>query len=228
MATPQFKTVSAQEDFASTKEYVDYLAGILSNNFRELLWLVSGNLDVANIKAKSVTADRMSVKELSAIAADLGKVTAGILVGALIQTAETGQRVELSSTENLLKAINAAGSFIRIIPDYAGSPTFEFNNGIGSLLAFLSGSTFVLNSIGATDISISASLGDITLGVGSGKQLKVPAWNQMYNISSGQTLQTALDYKAALIHYHSISEISGLSSTLSDLDARISALESSP
>lgn len=76
------------------------LANLVARMIKEMEWLLTGNLDVHNIRAKSITADRMKVDQLSAISADLGHITAGLveavtIIGSLIKTAEFGQRVEL-------------------------------------------------------------------------------------------------------------------------------------
>lgn len=99
MPTPKLSTtVAAGEDFPSLDEYVQYLAGILARNSREINWALTGNLDVANIKAKSITADlirantitaeKMDVSELSAISADLGHITAGLIEAVTINGSE--------------------------------------------------------------------------------------------------------------------------------------------
>lgn len=99
MAAPKItNSISPQEDFQDTAAYADYLAGIIARNLREVLWLLTGNLDVANIKAKSITADlirantitadKMDVQELSAIAANLGHITAGLIEAVTINGSE--------------------------------------------------------------------------------------------------------------------------------------------
>lgn len=100
----------------------------LNQALDELDWLLNGFIDNKNIKARSITAeeikaltitageikantitaDRMNVQQLSAIAADLGKITAGIIIGALIKTAETGARIELA--EDKMRTYNTFGN----------------------------------------------------------------------------------------------------------------------
>ncbi|WP_438446870.1 hypothetical protein [Gorillibacterium sp. sgz5001074] len=198
--------MSAREDFDSVEDYAMYLAGIIARSIQEFNYLLSGNLDVANIKAKSITADRMSVKQLSAIAADLGTITAGTVIGALIKTAIDGQRVELSSTENLLKAINEAGNYVGIMPNVSGSPAIQFFSTLAKLLIFMTGNDVVFNTVGTTNMQLSATSGNLELYCGTGKFVKTNSWSQFYSTNDGQSLQ----------------------SVLNGIYARLSALESAP
>lgn len=66
------------------------------------------SLAALHVKAGSLTADRLSVLQLSAIAADLGTITAGTITGALIRTAASGARIEQDST-NGLRSYNSGG-----------------------------------------------------------------------------------------------------------------------
>ena len=54
-----------------------------------------------HLGAGIVTADKISVLQLSAITADMGSLTAGTITGATIQTATSGARVELTSATGL-------------------------------------------------------------------------------------------------------------------------------
>lgn len=57
-----------------------------------------GTLTAEEIAANTITADKMNVTELSAITANLGSITAGIVTGILIQTALTGRRIVLNGS----------------------------------------------------------------------------------------------------------------------------------
>ena len=82
--------------------------------------ITAGELDAGRIGAASITADKLDVDELSAISADLGSVTAGTVTGALIRTAASGARVELS-TPNGIRAINASAvTTAQISPNGSG------------------------------------------------------------------------------------------------------------
>ncbi|RAU96848.1 phage tail protein [Paenibacillus sp. YN15] len=56
-------------------------------------------------------------------------INGGTITGALIRTAESGQRIELSSVDNLLMAVNASGRTLTIKPDIDGSPGIQFAGG---------------------------------------------------------------------------------------------------
>lgn len=213
-------TISSIENFDSVEEYVRYLAGILSRSLVELNWLLSGHLSMDNIKAHSITADRLSVKQLSAITADLGEITAGLLeavriigsviIGSTIKTAETGQRVELSSTDNLLEAVNEYGNVVRISPDISGTPGILFFGDQNAVVVGLSQAAFNIATSGATDIVISSTLGDIRISSGIGKFARFDSWAQIYSNASNQTLQDV---------------INNLQLQLNALNARVTALE---
>ena len=81
--------------------------------------IAAGTITATELDAGAVTAAKINVSQLSAIAADLGVVTAGTITGGLIQTAASGARVELATTGlNAYKAdgtqtvdINVDGTF---------------------------------------------------------------------------------------------------------------------
>lgn len=56
------------------------------------------SIKTINLAASSVTADRMSVAQLSAITADMGSITAGTITGATIRSAASGARWEGNTT----------------------------------------------------------------------------------------------------------------------------------
>lgn len=85
-------------------------------------YLINGNLDFENVRVKGLTAETIDVDELSAISANMGKLTSGEIYGAYIATAEgVYPRAELSSVDNFFKASNNAGQYVAILP-------FEFIN----------------------------------------------------------------------------------------------------
>jgi uncharacterized protein YjbI with pentapeptide repeats len=60
--------------------------------------IAAGTITASNIAAGTITADRMSVSQLSAIAADLGTITAGMITGATIRTSASGARTEMNGS----------------------------------------------------------------------------------------------------------------------------------
>jgi len=63
-----------------------------------------------NIAAASITSTKISVSQLSAIAADMGTITAGTITGTTVQTASSGARFAMTSTA--FQGINAASAVI--------------------------------------------------------------------------------------------------------------------
>ena len=72
--------------------------------------IAADTITATELAAKSVTASEINVSQLSAIAADLGTVTAGTITGGTIQTASSGQRLVVGSTG--LQAINSSGTTV--------------------------------------------------------------------------------------------------------------------
>lgn len=137
MSTQDFGTMDPN---ASLKQVINSLAELMDT----LNFLLNGNLDVKNIRAQSITADRMNVKQLSAIAADLGKITAGQIFGTYIATAEgTYPRAEMSNTSNLFTAYLDADSYIQMDSDRVGTPTLVFQEAlVNTLIAQIAGVGF--------------------------------------------------------------------------------------
>lgn len=59
--------------------------------------IIAGAIMTAHLSALAVTADKINVNQLSAITADMGKLTAGEIVGALIKTSEGLERTEINN-----------------------------------------------------------------------------------------------------------------------------------
>lgn len=140
-------------------EYVKMLADIIARFSKELEWLLTGNLDVNNIRAKTITADRMDVEELSAIAADLGTITAGIIYGAYIATSNgTFPRIEFSSVNKLLTAFNDALNHVDITASAGGSPGISWTIA-GALNAYLNSTAGgpLLASFGGVQMTLQSS-----------------------------------------------------------------------
>ncbi len=75
-----------------------------------------------------VQADDIEVEQLSALAADLGTITAGTVTGATIQTATSGARIELTSA-NGLRSYNSGGTQQVQIRTSDGALTWAGGNG---------------------------------------------------------------------------------------------------
>lgn len=60
--------------------------------------IASGTITATELAAGAVTASKISVSQLSAIAADLGTITAGTVTSATIRTASSGARTEMNAS----------------------------------------------------------------------------------------------------------------------------------
>lgn len=119
-------------------------------------------------------------------------VTAATIIGSLIKTASTGQRVELSSDENLLQAINEAGAKLKIVPNIGGVPALVFEEGSSRVKLFKLSNVFSINTTEAdADITL-ASARAIRFQPGGGHGVLLPSWSMLTSQSTGKTLQQEL------------------------------------
>lgn len=175
-------------------EYMDELANVISALKNDLEFMINGNLDVKNIRAKSISADRMDVDELSAITANLGHIVSGLIesvqiFGSYIATRNgTFPRIEFNSDGNFLRALQSPTVYTELVTGVLGAPAFRFSDGVTDAvimtLAFFGG------ALGIT------SNQDIILQPGTGKNVTVPSWSQLRSVSEGQSLASALAAKA--------------------------------
>lgn len=146
------------DDVVTLRDYVANLAEILAKLSKDLDYIINGNLDVNNIRANSITAIAMDVQELSAITANLGHITAGEIdsveiYGSKIATTRGAMpRIEMSATNNLLKAENNIGGIyqgMEIISDddILGFPTLVIttSNGVRGKLSGTNNSVTLTN-----------------------------------------------------------------------------------
>lgn len=155
----------------------------------------AGEITTDKLDAGAVTADKINVTELSAITADLGHITAGLIeaveiYGSYIATAQAGvyPRIEFSSDSNVLVAEADADNKITVNAHFIDSPALEFDSPTAAGTIFSAGVRFVVD----------ATIGDLQLSgpnirllfPGSGKFI-LDAWSRIYNGS--QTLQDELD-----------------------------------
>lgn len=193
---------------------------------KTLRYLLNGNIDFENIRARSIkaenievgtitadeiaadtiTADKMNVDELSAITANLGTIIAGLIrgiqiFGSYIATAEgTYPRAEMSNTSNLFKASASPMQSVGVEAfTTTGAPGISWTDGSDDASATLDGGLLEMSS--ETDMKF-GSLGNITLQ-SSGNIEMTPlgvvlflSWANIYNSGAGQTLQQALNSKA--------------------------------
>lgn len=198
-AVPQIPTPPDTDDITALREYIQKLANVTAMAMKELDWLLNGNMDVKNIRANSIVAKLINVDQLSAISANLGTITAGLLqavtiisstiTGSLIQTAASGTypRTAISSSDNFLIAQKTVSSHVRIDPGLS-DPAIVFDNGsvVGAINAF---SLF-------TNTLLIQSTEYIDLKPGLGYAIRLTDWDELYSTDDGQNLQQALDAKA--------------------------------
>lgn len=136
---------NGEPDLEYIKTMYDYLkkmANVISSHKNDLEFMLNGTLDANNIRANSITANRMDVDELSAITANVGTVTSGNIYGNYISTqqGEVYPKAEMSNTQNLFAAYLDADSFIQIDSDRVGTPTLVFQEGaVNTLVAQIVG-----------------------------------------------------------------------------------------
>ncbi|WP_337101994.1 hypothetical protein [Paenibacillus sp. YIM B09110] len=179
---------------------------------KTLRWMLNGNIDFENIRAKgivadniaanTITADKMDVSELSAIAANLGHITAGLIeavniIGSYIATSNgTYPRCEMSSTGNLFSAYSSEDTYIHIDPYFylTNKPAIVFNDGdlsVGTISA-----DDKLNLNGLFGLNLTAGAGPITLSTNGVQGVRFVDWSDIRNMDTGSDLQTDLNDKA--------------------------------
>lgn len=207
IALPSLDAILQIKDPNKRFEELVNTMGILIKNLSE----INGYLNSKNIRANSITADRMNVNELSAIAADIGHITAGILeaitiigseiYGSYIATTQTGYpRAEMSSAEDLFAAYATADDYLKIYSLESGTPMIYFSNLLSIARLYLNGSnlslanfgTMLLSSSQGVTISSTVSSSNIVIQPGSSGTINIPSWSKLYSISDSQTIQTAI------------------------------------
>lgn len=167
----------------------------------ELTYLLN-NLDTRNVNelnaevvvAGSVTADKITVNELSALSANMGKLTSGEIYGAYIATRENAYpRAEMSNEKDLFGAYLNANNYIQIEADYGDVPSLNFIQD-GAIKARMDTLLGYLEIRSLTSLLIQATL-DIELATGASSILKIPPFGRVES-SDGQNLGVVLDSKA--------------------------------
>lgn len=183
------------ENAAELREYIKYLANIVAMLGKNLDYIINGNLDANNIRANSITANKLNVDELSAISANLGHITAGLIeavqiFGSYIATSTGYPRVELSSSGNLFGAFASPTSFVTVTPAAYGSPSLRFEDGVTtSTIRSFSAVDFYFLIQSDNDIVIQ-STDDIDL---TADLVFVPDWSRFVNKTASQSLQTVIN-----------------------------------
>ncbi|WP_339211907.1 hypothetical protein [Paenibacillus sp. FSL L8-0333] len=200
-------------DPAALPAYVKDLANTTAKMAKDLEFILNGNIafdniraesiETQNLKAGAVTAEKITVAELSAISANLGHITAGLIesikiYGSYIATRKTGYpKAELNDNGDLVAVWTDAENYVTIEPGVSGEPTVTFRkNGSPSLIL---GPAFGFTALLATlDLLVGSQSGSLSLRCGSGPldSVSVPSWSKTRSVEEGQSLAVALSSKA--------------------------------
>lgn len=210
---PKFSNPPRTDDINVLITYIKQLANQTALLSKALDFVVNdGNIDAENIRAKTITAGLINVDELSAISANIGEVTAGIIrgiqiYGSKIATQETGYpRSEMDVASNLFAAYQDANRYVMVTPEYSGSPSVYFKAPANQLILSCADT---MSNIDSEDRLFITSTQDIVMDQGSGSNVIFQSTSAPYFTSEGQTLQEILSTLYGLI---------------SDLDSRVTAL----
>ena len=195
------------EDVNELRMYLKTTINQLAVMMKELDYVLNGQIDVKNVRAKSIEADRLKVDELSAITANMGKLTSGKIYGAYIATQEGAYpRSEMSSTDNLFTAYMDANNYVRVAAEYSGAPSVYFISPNNSMIESITDATSSIDSLKQLYLT---STQDIRLLPGSGYAVRLNSWNDLYFDSQGTSLGSV---------------IGDIYSQIASLDARVTAL----
>lgn len=179
--------------------------------------LAAGSITTDKLEAGAVTAEKITVDELSAIAANLGHITAGLIesvqiFGSYIST-RNGEfpRAELNNTGDLLAVYTNADNYLTIEPGITGEPTLTYRK--SGAVSLILGPAFGLTGLLAnTPVIIGTQSGDTTIVCGPSGTISVPSWDQLFSTNTGATIQSELNAlwaaiagKADISHSHSVS-----------------------
>lgn len=215
-AVPQIPTPPDTDDITALREYIQKLANVTAIAMKELDWLLNGNMDVKNIRANAIVAKLINVDQLSAISADMGTLTAGTIIGAFIETAISGQRLELdvnglrSYDVNNLKRLSITPSTAREV-GMAGFEAFDSSGAYGGVIFGVTGGKMWV--LGENGLIISSWFGQTNI---RDYVSFAGAIISGLDISDVTNLQSSLDGKAPLVHTHFISQVTSLQATLDD------------
>lgn len=140
------QNIHVLQEVGTLEELYDQVAKLQ----KTLRYLLSGHLDFENISAKGIRAQNIDVDQLSAISADMGKLTSGEIYGAYIATSETSYpKAEMSNTNNLFGAYGTPTRYTKIEanPNTLGAPGMRFGfDGLETLLSQIPGGAFTIYS----------------------------------------------------------------------------------
>lgn len=188
------------------KELTWLLQNLDTRNINELNAevIIAGSIQTDKLAAGAITAEKIDVDELSAISADLGTITAGLIqsiqiFGSYIAT-RNGEypRAEMSNTEHLFAAFTDSDNHVKIRPDLSGAPGVRFTSA-GSVLGSLNTYQGFLEIWGPAILALTAP------------KVQFGDWYKLFNMQDSTTLGEELDNiweainsKADIVHVHSV------------------------
>lgn len=127
--------------------------GSLSSISANIGTVTAGTLNASVSYLGSVAASQISAGSLSAITATLGTVTSGTITSGTFQTASSGRRVRISSSDNYLRVFNGSGSQVGAFGDGHSSTTVLSIN-----VSAISPAVFINNTSTGPALSVSGYL----------------------------------------------------------------------
>lgn len=163
---PTFNKLGPYPEFQDLVNKINTIVAELQNLMVSLDTLNIIKLNAKVIEAGTVTAEKMNVTELSAISANLGTITAGTIIGALIETAISGQRLELdvnglrSYDVNNFKRLSITPSTLREV-GMAGFEAFDSSGVYGGVLFGVTGGKMWI--LGENGLIVSSWFGETVI-----------------------------------------------------------------
>lgn len=154
--------------------------------------IAAGAITADKIEAGAITADKIDVDELSAITANMGKLTSGEIYGAYIATKEgVYPRSEMNSFTNEVSSYTDATKYMSMQPGFGGNPLLTMaSGGYNASLGNNDGTTALSSDL---DILIQSNAGGITIKCGMGSLVKVDDFYYFVDVNTGESLQQKLD-----------------------------------
>ncbi|OMC79599.1 hypothetical protein BK125_04785 [Paenibacillus odorifer] len=194
----QLKAPPQTNDAGELREYIKYFSNQIAIMLKDLDFTLNGDINFQNVKAKSITADRMDVQELSAIVANLGHITAGLIesvqiFGSYIATRNGAfPRAEINNTGDLLAVYTDANNYLTIEPGITGEPTVTIRK--SGAVSLILGPAFGLTGLlASTPIVLGTQNGNTNIVCGDSDDVIIPSWSQFKNTETGTSLQAELD-----------------------------------
>lgn len=226
----QLKAPPRTENVQELREYINYFSNQIAIMLKDLDFTLNGDINFNNVKANgietknlkagAVTADKITVTELSAISADLGHITAGLIESIEIFSSYFGTRngefplCEIDSATNRIRSAYSETNYISLEPGFGGFPALYMTTELNDTSLSSDGEKARLQTI--RDLIIGSNIGDIRIALDFGSML-FDGFNQIYDQSTAENLQQKLDNLST--------SIGSLATSYSSLESRVTALE---